>query len=118
MRFYFIVLSALCVAAAGGCGDDNGGNGSSGLCSTFCERDAECFPDQQQPDCANWCADRLSTAENIGAQCSSAVTDTFECLNDLSSCEELLSWWNEDPADSYSCKAEDDQVDASCFGDE
>jgi hypothetical protein len=115
MRWSFIGLSVLCFALVGACGGDSS-SGSSPLCTTFCERDTECFPDQQQPDCANWCADRLNMAGEISAQCLSAVEGTFECVNNLSSCGEVASWWNEDPADSYSCKTNDDAVDSNCFG--
>jgi hypothetical protein len=114
MRVYLFGLSVLCVVLASGCGDD-GSSGGSNLCSTFCQRDAECFPNQQQPDCANWCADRLSTAQQTSAECLSAVEGTFGCVNNLSSCDEVASWWNEEPADSYSCKSNDDAVNAACF---
>ncbi len=113
MRISILGLSVLCLVLAAGCSDDassnggtggngTGGGGGSDLCGTFCQRDAECFPNQQQPDCANWCADRLSAGQQAGAQCESAVRGTFECVNNLASCAEVASWWNEEPADSYS----------------
>lgn len=114
MRVSIISLSILCFALASGCGDDSSSGGSD-LCSTFCNRDAECFPTQQQPDCENWCADRLSSAQDVSSECQSAVEGTFSCVNNLSTCAEVASWWNEEPADSYSCKADDDAVTAACF---
>jgi len=56
-----------------------------------------------------------STAQQTSAECLSAVEGTFGCVNNLSSCDEVASWWNEEPADSYSCKSNDDAVNAACF---
>jgi hypothetical protein len=110
------LVGLACVLAFGsmslaGCGD-----GGSGVCESFCAKDAECYSVMEQiPRCTQWCQYTLDVSGDTSAQCGTAVTDAFACVADLSSCEEVDAWWFEEPFDSYPCKAADDYVESVCF---
>ena len=93
------------------------GNDSSGVCSSFCAKDTECYPPEDQiPRCDEWCGYLLDVAADNSAECGAAMTDMFACVSDLQTCEEVDGWWFEDPWDSYPCKAADDAANSACEG--
>jgi hypothetical protein len=110
------LVGLVCVLALGvmplvGCGD-----GGSGVCDSFCAKDAECWSVMDQiPRCTQWCQYSLDVSGDTSAECEAAATDVFSCVADLSSCEEVEAYWYEEPFDNYPCKAADDNVESTCF---
>jgi hypothetical protein len=93
-----------------GCGDD------SGVCESFCAKDAECFsPEDQFPRCEQGCRYALDVSADISAKCGDAAADVFACVADLATCEEVNDYWFEIPPDSYPCKNADDAAESACL---
>ena len=89
--------------------------GYAGVCDPFCAKVEECFLTDLFPSCAAECSCTVNEGAQVSAQCESAVANINECVADLSSCEQIEAWYWSTPADSYPCKAADDQRDAVCY---
>jgi hypothetical protein len=108
MRYIF---GFLCVLALGvmGCGDEN-------VCESFCAKDAECFPPEDQtPRCEQACRYVLDVSGDFSDECGNAAGAVFACVADLPTCEEVNDYWFEIPPDSYPCKAADDAAESACL---
>jgi len=102
-------VGVLAVVTLVGCSD-------SGLCGSFCAKDLECYPPEEQiVRCEEWCSYALGVSSDVSAECGAAAADVFACVADLSTCEEVDDWWFEVPADSYPCKAADDNAESACM---
>jgi hypothetical protein len=109
----FLGVAALAAVFLAGCG---GEDARGVICEAFCAKDAECFaPEDQTPRCTEACAYTLNVSADFSAECGGAAADLFACVADLPSCEQVDAYWFEIPADSYPCKAGDDQVESACF---
>jgi hypothetical protein len=110
MRYFLRFSVGLAVLAFAACG------GGEGVCGSFCAKDAECYPPEEQiPRCEQWCGYLLDVAADSSAECGAAMADVFACVSDLQTCEEVDGWWFGDPWDSYPCKAADDTANSACM---
>jgi len=111
MRYLFGFIYVLALGLAG-CSED------SGVCGSFCAKDAECFsPEDQFPRCEQACRYALDVSADLSAECGDAAADVFACVADLPTCEDVNDYWFEVPADSYPCKAADDAAESVCMSD-
>jgi len=93
-----------------------GGDGNSGVCESFCAKEAECYPPEEQiPRCEQYCRYVLDVSADTSSECESAAAGAFECVGDLPTCEDVDAYWFEEPFDSYPCKAADDNFESACF---
>ena len=115
MRYFvgFMFLLALGVLPCMGCGGDE----DSGVCGSFCAQDAKCAPPPEGiPNCVQYCNDLLGDAASVSAECETLYAEMLVCVAELQSCEEVYSYYREDPPESYPCKAEEDAVRSTCPG--
>jgi len=106
----------LCGTLAIGCGDSNtGGTGGTGggqsvnNCPDVCSVITSCTG-QSTESCMEQCEGDLMQATEFSAACRAAVNDLTACVGGLS-CEQLDAWFEEVPADSYPCIAEEIAVE-------
>lgn len=107
-----VVLAAI-TFPIGGCGDDDGGDLAN--CDDYCAVWAMCTTrdlDACKTDCTEF---NESLSADLGQACADADAEVNACVAGLT-CEGLEGWLDEVPADSYPCKAEDDDADQICGG--
>jgi hypothetical protein len=111
-------LIGLCGVLATGCGSTDGGSGgSSGTggsgsannCGDACSVITSCTNDTTA-SCMAQCEGDLMDATEFSPACGEAVNDLAGCVGGLS-CEQLDAWFDELPADSYPCVAEETAID-------
>lgn len=102
-----IVLAAGLVVLAG-CGDSS----SSNDCEAFCDKEAEC-EGSLPAGCVPLCDGVVEAAAQISSACGDAVSSLLSCASGLT-CVEYEAWENEEPPDSYPCRAEDIQCQDEC----
>jgi hypothetical protein len=84
-------------------------------CDPFCARVDECSLKDRIPNCAPSCSCTVNEGALVSAECETAVADIDYCVADLPSCDQVEAWWDMTPADSYPCKAADDERDSACY---
>ena len=102
-----IVLGVGLVLLAG-CGDSS----SSNDCEGFCDTSAEC---EGTPTavCLPLCDAAVEAAAQTSSACGDALNSLLSCASGLT-CAQYEAWQNEEPADSYPCRAEDIECQDEC----
>ena len=88
-----------------GCGGDEAGNNCGAACSVI----TSCW-DDTTASCMAQCEGDLGEAAEFGTACVDAVNAVAACIGGLS-CQQLDAWFDEIPADSYPCRAQDIAID-------
>ena len=102
----FILFGTLAI----GCGDSNTGGGQSvNNCPAACSVITSCTG-ESTASCMAQCEGDLMEATEFSAACRDAVNDLTACIGGLS-CEQLDAWFEEVPADSFPCRAEEIAID-------
>lgn len=104
-----------------GCGEDGsigaGGMGGSGngetTCEAFCGVAAGCDLPNSGAGCVSNCDADIQGAFAFANGCGQALETRYQCVNQLS-CADFLAWVQEEPADSFPCRAEEVAIDAPC----
>ena len=107
---------ALALMLSVGCGNDsNGGGGTGGSadpCPAVCDNEVECN-ETPRGVCTAVCAGALAVAEAFSTSCFDAVNAVLGCAGVLS-CADYEAWQNEEPPDSFPCRAETETCDSEC----
>jgi hypothetical protein len=97
----FLTIAALATAGIVflGCGGDDNN------CGSACAVISSCTTESTQ-SCLDQCQGDYNEASDFSSACAKAVDNLAACVGGLT-CEELDAWFEEVPADSYPCRAEE-----------
>ncbi len=94
-----------------GCGGDDSGPSTAGVCEDYCAKLDECGYTQQSQDCPSFCESQAQTAASISGACAAAVAAEGRCIAGLS-CERFQDWADDTP--DAPCQAEDAASNSAC----